>query len=163
MTLDELKNNHPGLYNQVREEAHKEGKKEGSADEQKRINGWLQWYEADSKRVMEAIKNGESLEMSEASELMKKHNDKQLRKMAEKESPEGADPQKGAENKGKGPEGSGEEVPEWLPEEFKGAVKGQEGQPEAGSEKSGPSAAGSEDSEGGSGEGSEGSGEEAKK
>lgn len=69
MNLDELKAQHPGLYNQVLEAGKDEGFKAGVKAEKLRVKGWLAYIDVDNKTVVAAIRDDKEFDNTVIAEM----------------------------------------------------------------------------------------------
>jgi len=104
MTLNELKQNHPELYQQLLAEAktangqnngqngqneqHQGNGEDLAKKEQERVNAWLAWIDVDREKVMQAIKDGKEMTMADISELSQQQAKLALKQNAKEDSPE---------------------------------------------------------------------------
>lgn len=127
MTLNELKQHYPEVYQQALAEAksnpqngtqeNQGGQAEGKGGQetpenkvQENVNAWLPWIDVDRERVMQAIQEGREMTMQDVSELAKKQSQQAMKTGMQKDSPETTNPE-GAPEGGES-QNSGGDTPE---------------------------------------------------
>lgn len=91
-TLQELKNQYPGLFKQAKSEGYNEGHEAGVKEERDRVSALMVYNDVDSKKVAEKIESGEDFSKKEMAEIQKKMTMANFSQKAQAEANDPVDP-----------------------------------------------------------------------